>query len=146
MQQGFTLIEIIIVITIISLMAGLAVPSIVGVQYMIYDIQLEGAAKVLAADLRWLQQAAINGGFSHYYALIFNVYTKPQIYYITDKTTVTKKTVLHDISVANMPASDIIFSASGAPNQGHTIILKHIHTGKTKELTIVPATGRVMVK
>ena len=146
MQRGFTLIEIVLVIFITSLLATVVMPSAMGVQRMIYDIELEGAADMLAGDLRLLQQLSLNAGFSHYYALAFNVYQKPQMYYITDRINIAKKALLKDVFVVYAPERDIVFSSNGAPNQGYTIILQHIKTGRTKEVTVLPATGRVMVK
>lgn len=140
------MVEVVIVMVLIGLLAGIAIPSVTGVQKIIYDIQLDGVAKKLATDLRWLQQATINSGLSHYYVLHFNLYTDPQLYYILDNITVTKKITLTDIIVVSAPSQDIMFSTDGVPNQGHTIILKHKYSGKMKELTVVPATGRVMVK
>ena len=146
MQRGFTFLEIIFVIFIISLLATVVMPSAIGLQHVIYDIEREGAANMLAGDLRLLQQLSFNAGSSHYYALAFHVYHEPPMYYITDRTNVTKKALFHDVLVVYAPEHDIVFSNHGVPNQGYTIILQHINTGKTKEVTVLPATGRVMVK
>lgn len=56
-EQGFTMVEIIVVIVIISFLASLAVP---GIQGILSSQRLEKAAKEMLANLRLAQQQAIS--------------------------------------------------------------------------------------
>jgi prepilin-type N-terminal cleavage/methylation domain-containing protein len=56
LDQGFTLIELVMVIVIVGILAGLAIPRF----QSFYAIKLSGAARKVVSDLRFAQQLAIS--------------------------------------------------------------------------------------
>jgi prepilin-type N-terminal cleavage/methylation domain-containing protein len=57
LQRGFIFIEVLLVITVIGILATMAVP---GLGRILADRELDGAARILASDLRYLQQLCMN--------------------------------------------------------------------------------------
>lgn len=154
MQRGFTLVEMIVALAVISMVAGMAMLSMAGLNNILYEIELDSAARVLAADIRWLQQASINAGKAHGYIMQFQPSTKPHYYSITDSSNEYKRVNFTgdfaNIEFIAAPASGgLAFNSEGVPlTGGYQIILRHTKASpvKTRELTILPATGRIMVK
>ena len=59
-QQGFTLVEVLIVIAIIAIMSGVVAPSLLGA---IPGIRVSGAARDVLSDFRMARTLAVDRGF-----------------------------------------------------------------------------------
>ena len=154
MQRGYILVELLIILAITSMVAGMAMLSMKGLNNTLYEIELDGAAHTLAADIRWLQQASINAGKAHGYIMQFQPFSKPHYYSITDSGNEYKRFYFtgdfKNIEFVVAPDSGgLTFNSEGAPlSSGYQITLRHTKANpvRTRELTILPVTGRILLK
>ncbi|CUH94087.1 hypothetical protein P22_0149 [Propionispora sp. 2/2-37] len=140
-QRGFTVMEVLITLLILSVLAGLAIPNLFK---HVADRQLEDAARLLASDIRYLQQLSVNSPPGKYYHMFFRN-GSPYGYYITSST-IAVKSVRFDNSVElRVPPGYVAFSASGAPQSGYSITLRSNKTKKLKYVLVEGAIGRVRI-
>lgn len=140
-MRGFTLIEVIVVLAIVGIAAAAVVPL---VNNAIVQQELNNSALTLAADLRYLQQLAINDarGTNQYYLQL-------------DPAANCYRLIRSARGqMVNLPASvriksgvdKITFYANGVPDKGHTITLASSALNKGKAIKIEGAIGRVRVE
>ena len=141
-QHGVTLIELLICVGIISLFASMVIPTL---GQSLAQQELESSGLQLVADIRWLQQLAINAGSGIVsYRLLFNN-SQPYGYYVTANTQVIKKRTF-PVSVrllGNPP--QISFGLSGAPSGAQTVSLQSTKLKTWKYIVLAPVTGRVRI-
>jgi len=144
---GYTLIELVIVLVIISLIVALAVPNF---DKILGSYQLDISAREMASDIRDLQQKALKTQISTF-SMIWN--KDSDTYYLMNNTTSYKTVQLPmDIDITAAPyyepdsAYKMHFSISGRPSGvfGGTVTLKDRTTGKLKYV-VINTLGRVRV-
>ncbi|MBP2663160.1 MAG: hypothetical protein H6Q71_1108 [Firmicutes bacterium] len=138
---GFILIELIIVMAIIGLLSAMAIPKM---NQTVAENELDGAARLLAADIRGLQQMTINGGNTAYKLRFIND-TEPRYNFTAGPQTVRKVYLPNSVKMMGYPV-DIVFRLDGMPFiGGQTIELKSKVTGKSLYIKLAPVTGRVRI-
>lgn len=140
-NKGFTLIETIVVIFVLSI--------IVSMQFIIIDSSYgyqDKMAKEFVNDVRHVQMESMKKPNSNYlisidiYKGVYYVYNNT----IIEKTVTFKKRFAIDYSNVNM--KNISFTYEGTPLNAGTFSIKDTKTNKIKEVSIVPTTGRTIVK
>ena len=141
-QRGMTLIELLICVAVFGIIASMAIPTL---GQSLAKQELESSSLQLAADIRWLQQLAINAGSgSVSNKLLFNT-SAPYGYYVTANTQIIKKyTFPVSVKLSGIP-SPIGFSLSGSPSGAQTISLQSTKLKTMKYVILAPVTGRVRI-
>lgn len=136
--KGYTLIEIILVIALISIFLGIALPSTKILSYLKEDKELEEFRK----DLLYCRNRAIIECTN------YNVYLDydNNSYYITSKgskSIIKRKYFQHGIRYKkSYNSTSFTFTSSGSPSSTGTIYL--VNSRKSEfELAVSPVTGRV---
>lgn len=140
-QQGFTVMEVLVTLLLLSVVVSIAIPNFFK---HIADRHLEDAARLLASDIRYLQQLSVNAPEGKYYHMFFRN-GSPYGYYITSDT-IAIKSVRFDSSVElRVPPRYVAFSGNGTPQSGYSITLRSNKTRKLKYVLVEGAIGRVRV-
>jgi prepilin-type N-terminal cleavage/methylation domain-containing protein len=151
-QNGFTLIEIIIVIVIISIAALIAIPMLGSAG----DIQVRAAADMIAADLEYAKSMAVSRQKSYW--VIFD--TAAESYRLEDDTGIITHPVnagkLYSVNFKNdsrvnqvniysvsFAGSQVVFDYLGSPDNGGQIVLTG--GGKTVTVSVEAVTGYISV-
>lgn len=138
MQRGFALIELVIVIAVISILAGMAIPRLGN---SLAEQELTSAAQQMVAELRYLQQITINAD-DQVYRMTFN----GDQYYIANG--------YHILKTIKLPASVVIYGTpaamtfrrfDGGTNTAQTIQLISTSLHKSLFIKIHPNKGRVRI-
>ncbi|MDD4600415.1 hypothetical protein SDC9_05989 [bioreactor metagenome] len=143
MQRGFTVIEIIIVIAILGVFAGLALPA---VNNMIAKQNLDTSAQILASDLRWVQQLCINTTPDTLFPQIKPLSNK----YIVKKGSNVIKTVNLPDGITISGPQTLTFSINGTPLTDNqplpaTLLLTSKNTTNIRHV-IISTVGRIRVE
>ena len=94
-SRGSSLLELLLTISIVSIVLCLGISSVRQFTGLTERVQLDCAAKMVASDIRLLQQQAINSGKAHNYAIRY-FRTDPHHYDLIDGTKLLKQVVLKD--------------------------------------------------
>jgi len=137
--KGFTLIELMVVIGIISL---LLVLSINGISSLMQWSKLNRAAALLSSELKDTQSRAFYEGV--YYKLQF--WPTLDRYRIYKQTELIDDIILEDIDLFNTNFTDdnVYFYPNGVPSMGGTVTLKN-KRGKVLYVIMTPVTARVRI-
>jgi prepilin-type N-terminal cleavage/methylation domain-containing protein len=144
MQRGFSFIELVVVLSILAIMAAIAVPR-VGDSVAVRE--LEDAAQQLATDIRWTQQAVVNADQNDLPRLVF-VNAKPYGYLVTQGGgTIRKNTFPDSVEMTGNPGT-VAYKANGLPVGGSdlTFWLKSTIVSESRKVIIAWSTGRVRVE
>lgn len=144
---GFSLLETVIVVSLLGIMLAIGLPSYVG-----YASNQRGVATAhtLALDLRVAQQEAIARRASvevRFPLMDAACHTPPApSYVLVDETRVIKRTCFPaDVDWATRPPSSLVFDASGTAQSGATLVLQSTRTAKAFSVTVTVGTGVVSV-
>lgn len=139
-KKGFTLIELIVVIAIISIILGMAAPS----SNVIRKSKEKSELKELKRDIEYARDNAIF--HNQVYSVIFYVNENRYVIKSNKNNIIKKKTLSSDLKIlrTNFINDRIIFSYIGAPNRGGTISLTN-SKGEIINVTVRPATGKAFI-
>lgn len=137
MKKGVTLIELLLVLAIISMIILITVPRIKTTNYW-----LKSNSKMLRDDIRYIRYMKMVEGKNCKILLGYDHYC------VVENGRERKRVVIeNDLKIVhNFYDGNVYFSHIGSPNQGGTIKIIDDKTNKYCEITIVPATGRVLLK
>lgn len=160
-MKGFTLIELVIIITLLGIL------SVVAITYFTsyYPLKLDAAANKLVSDIRYVQQQAItkqvnfgiyfqpaNETYQAYRETISNIIADPLtqddliVNYTTDEE-------LRDIDLVSTNFSDRLeFNPVGTPYDGTGSVLDYVgqitltYSGNSRTIKIESNTGKVWIE
>jgi len=138
-NKGYTIIELMVVVGIISLLLGL---SLNGLYNLMQWSKLNRAAVILSSELKNTQSRAFYEGV--YYKLQF--WPSLDRYRIYKQTELIDDIILEDINLFNTNFTDnnLYFYPNGVPSMGGTVTLKN-KMGKILYVIMTPVTARVRV-
>jgi len=143
-SQGFSLIELIMIILIMSIIIAIAVPSI---DHCLVNYQLNAECMQLQQYIRSVAQEALVKDCDNYYILLYLEEDKYKIVAPLDNKSSTMVLLPDgiDLAFSNFKHNKIIFSGKGRPVMGGCIRLENKKTGKMKYVIVATITGRTRV-
>lgn len=140
-KKGYTLIEIITVLSLIAILIGLSVPKITN------DFgYLDNSSEELLRDVRYIQTEVMKNPSNSYR---INVNSIEHSYYIVNSRNneVLKSVKLKDrYAISYTGTGDLYFNSNGTPIHPGTYRITDTRLNKSKEITVVVATGRTIIK
>jgi|Deesub1362A_J573_1020465.scaffolds.fasta_scaffold00425_15 Tfp pilus assembly protein FimT len=145
-MRGHTLLEVVIVLLIVSTVLAVAGPELAK---PLAAARLEAVARQMAADIRVVQQRALNEESAAYFIRFYPYGARYEVrkaasptYVVLDKVTLPGTVEL----VGTTFSQDwLAFSAAGTPVQGGTVTLRDQWSGRLRYVIVAPVTGRVRV-
>ena len=135
-NKGFTLIELIIVIAIIGIIASICMPK-----NRVSDYKLHSQAKLLTSEIRMIRYKVMTEGSFESIVINENSYS-----IVNDSKVINKVELDENFYITENLGSKIKFNLNGTPLKGGSITIKDKNTQKSHVITIVPYTGRVLLK
>lgn len=140
-KKGFTLIELILTISILFILFALVVPGLdMDMFYM------EKMANEFVMDVRYVQMESMKNPSSTYR---ISIDKEKGCYYIFNEVYI-EKTVKYKsrykIDYSNPNIQSITFNYEGVPVNAGTFEIVDTRTNEIKEVSIVPTTGRTVIK
>ena len=153
-RTGFTIVEILIVVVILSIAALAAIPMMSSAS----SFQIRSAANMIAADLEYAKSMAISRG--QYYYVVFNVSTDSYSIEDQDSTVIDhpvkkgfpytisfpKESRLSKVEITNVTftSNKVGFDCLGSPtNNGGYITISA--NGTTATINVEPVTGYITI-
>lgn len=140
-KKGFTLIELVVTISILCMVLGLAVLAIDADMFY-----MEKMADEFVMDVRYVQTECMKStSGKHKISIDFD----NGCYYIFDNTIIEKTVKFksrYQIDYSNQNMESVGFTYEGIPINAGTFIILDTKTDKIKEISIVPTTGRTVIK
>ncbi len=128
------MIELLIVVAIIGIILSIAVPRI-----KIYSFSQKSQSIKLCSDIRMIRLLKMTeGGY-------YKINLQRDSYYVMNGTKLIEKVNMTDGNEILYGQQKIEFSYTGAPSNGTTITICNKKTSKDYKITIVPASGRVLL-
>lgn len=151
-NKGFTLIELIVTVGIVAVLMAVVLPRIdIGSGYA------DRVARGLLTDLRYVQSEHMKNPETQYQIYLDISKGRYQVRSSFDVFTpgIEKEVVLRDgctfsytnaQGMANYKYAKLYFTSSGAPVNAGTITVRDTVRDEERQITIVPATGRTIIK
>lgn len=135
-NRGMTLIELILVIAILGIITSICLPK-----NNIRDYKLHSQAKLLTNEIRVIRHKVMTEGGFH------GIILQENYYMITNGITHSKIVELgEDIYLGDNLGKQVKFNPDGSPRNAGSIIIQDKKTMKYYDITIVPYTGRILLK
>ena len=144
-QAGFLLIEVLAVVALLGVLAGVLLPQSVAYSKQYARLQVRAAANLLAADMRKLQQQALFGeGEQRYLRSLSSGYD----YYLKGKK--VKQVRFADygwnVELTWPKRFNVQFGVNGGPTYSGTWVVQHSEfAGVSCTVAVQPVTGRIVV-
>ncbi|MGF7056993.1 pilus assembly FimT family protein [Brassicibacter mesophilus] len=136
-DRGMTLIELLVVLSLLAIIASMVIPKIDRRDYF-----LMASSRMLRDDIRSIRYMKMTEGKNYKISLEYNRYViSRNSIQVKDVKLEKNFKIVHNISGGN-----VWFSYIGAPLQSGTIRVLDDETNRYCEITIVPATGRILLK
>ena len=144
-QAGFLLVEILAVVALLVVLAGVLLPQSASYSKHYARLQVRAAANLLAADMRKLQQQTIFGeGEQRYLRSLSSGYD----YYLKGKK--VKEVRFADygwkVELTWPKRFNVQFGVNGGPTYSGTWVVQHSEvSGISCKVAVQPVTGRIVV-
>ena len=144
-QAGFLLVEVLAVVALLGILAGVLLPQSVGYSKHYARLQVRAAANILAADMRKLQQQSLFGeGEQRYLRSLSSGYD----YYLKGKK--VKEVRFTDygwhVELTWPKRFNVQFGVNGGPTYSGTWVVQHSEiSGISCTVAVQPVTGRIVV-
>ena len=144
-QAGFLLVEVLAVVALLGILAGVLLPQSVGYSKHYARLQVRAAANLLAADMRKLQQQALFGeGEQRYLRSLSSGYD----YYLKGKK--VKEVRFSDygwnVELTWPKRFNVQFGVNGGPIYSGTWVVQHSEFSRIScTVAVQPVTGRIVV-
>ena len=144
-QAGFLLVEVLAVVALLGILAGVLLPQSVGYSKHYARLQVRAAANLLAADMRKLQQQSLFGeGEQRYLRSLGSGYD----YYLKGKK--VKEVRFADygwnVELTWPKRFNVQFGVNGGPTYSGTWVVQHSEfRGVSCMVAVQPVTGRIVV-
>ena len=144
-QAGFLLVEILAVVALLGVMAGVILPQSASYSKHYARLQVRSAANLLAADMRKLQQQTLFGeGEQRYLRSLSSGYD----YYLKGKK--VKEVRFADygwkVELTWSKRFNVQFGVNGGPTYSGTWVVQHSEvSGISCTVAVQPVTGRIVV-
>ena len=144
-QAGFLLVEVLAVVALLGILAGVLLPQSVGYSKHYARLQVRAAANLLAADMRKLQQQSLFGeGEQRYLRSLSSGYD----YYLKGKK--VKEVRFADygwnVELTWPKRFNVQFGVNGGPTYSGTWVVQHSEiSGISCMVAVQPVTGRIVV-
>lgn len=137
-NDGFTLFEVITVLSLIGIVLAICIPKITtDFGYM------DKIAEELLADVRFIQMESMKNP-ANIYQLTVN--SSERKYYLRDGIKTVKTVILRErYSISYTGKGSLYFNYEGTPIYAGTFTILDDKTKKSKSVTVVPATGRTII-
>lgn len=139
-NKGFTLIELMVTISILCIVMALAVLIIdTDIFYM------EKMADEFVMDVRYIQMECIKTFGNHKISIDID----NRCYYVFDNSVIIKTVIFknrYQIDYSNLNMDSVGFNIEGIPLNAGTFKITDTKTNKMIEISIVPTTGRTVIK
>ena len=144
-QAGFLLIEVLAVVALLVVLAGVLLPQSVAYSKQYARWQVRAVANLLAADMRKLQQQALFGeGEQRYLRSLSSGYD----YYLKGKKVKQVRFADYgwDVELTWPKRFNVQFGVNGGPTYSGTWVVQHSEfAGVSCTLAVQPVTGRIVV-
>ena len=144
-QAGFLLVEVLAVVALLGILAGVLLPQSIGYSKHCARLQVRAAANLLAADMRKLQQQSLFGeGEQRYLRSLSGGYD----YYLKGKK--VKEVRFTDygwnVELTWPKRFNVQFGVNGGPTYSGTWVVQHSEiSGISCTVAVQPVTGRIVV-
>ena len=134
-RNGYTLIELVLVISLMSMLTVIAIPRVDKTPF-----NMKVYSRGLCADIRYVRLMKMTEGGG------YRILLHEQYYRVLDGSKELKTVELPKQLEILYPSQIIRFKQNGAPIWAGTISIRDKKSGRYYEITIVPASGRVLLK
>ncbi|AOT68169.1 type II secretion system protein [Geosporobacter ferrireducens] len=134
-QKGYTLIELVLVVSLMSLLTSIAAPRM---DKTFFNMKVY--SRELCADIRYIRLMKMTEGGA------YRILLHEEYYRVLNGSKELKTVELPKHMQLLYPAQVIRFNQNGAPSWSGTISVRDKKSGRYYEITIVPASGRVLLK
>ena len=144
-QAGFLLVEVLAVIALLGVLAGMLLPQSASYSKHYARLQVRAAANLLAADMRKLQQQTLFGeGEQRYLRSLSSGYD----YYLKGKKVKEVRFANYgwNVELTWPKRFNVQFGVNGGPTYSGTWVVQHSEvSGISCTVAVQPVTGRIVV-